>query len=54
MNLQQALDSAASLGLFPELLNNHVRIQVVLVNQKVVRALRGHIPGSKRGVGGNL
>lgn len=51
MNFQQALDSVAPLDLFPELRYNHVRVQVVLMNEKVVRDLRGHIPGSQRGVG---
>jgi hypothetical protein len=49
MNFHQALDSSASLGLFLELLDDHLRVQMVLVNEKVIRALRLHVPGSKRG-----
>lgn len=51
MNFQQTHDSPAPFGLFPELLDNHIRVQVVLVNEKVIRALRDYVPGVKRGVG---
>ncbi len=54
MNFQQAVDPAAALGLFPELGHNHFRVQMVLVDEKVVRALGGHIPGASAVLGKSL
>ena len=51
MNFQQALDSAAPFSLFPELGHNQVRVKVVLMNEEVIRALRGDIPRSQRSIG---
>lgn len=51
MYLKEALDSSAPFGLLLHLLNHHIRVEVVLVNQKVIWALCLHVPGSKRRFG---
>jgi hypothetical protein len=47
--LPHTLDSPAPFGLLPKLLKYHIRVEVVLVNERVMWALCYYVLADKRG-----